>query len=70
MDNYFLLWVKCCIIIINFIAQIVPAVAIRRSFKVAPVPFRLMLFLQGVIRGGLLLFSCSVLSASLRPCGL
>ena len=40
MDNYFLLWVKCCTIIINFIAQIVPAVAIRSSFKMAPVPFR------------------------------
>ena len=44
MDNYFLLWVKCCTIIINFIAQIVPAVAIRSSFKMAPVPFRHRLF--------------------------
>ena len=48
MDNYFLLWVKCCTIIINFIAQIVPAVAIRSSFKIlAPVPFRLRLFCKG-----------------------
>lgn len=69
MDNYFLLWVKCCTIIINFIAQIVPAVAIRSSFKMAPVPFRHRFFLQGVIRGGLL-FSCSVLSDSMRPHGL
>ena len=49
MDNYFLLWVKCCTIIINFIAQIVPSVAIRSSFKIlAPVPFRLMLFCKGL----------------------
>ena len=47
MDNYFLLWVKCCTIIINFIAQIVPAVAIRSSFKTAPVPFRHRLFCKG-----------------------
>ena len=55
MDNYFFLWVKFYTIIINFVAQIVPALAIRSSFKMAAVSFRHALFVggRGVVGGGL-----------------
>lgn len=42
---FFFLWVKTSTIIINFVTQIVPALAIGSSFKLAPVSFRHVKFL-------------------------
>lgn len=50
MDIYFILWVKSSTIAINFFAQIVPALAIGTSFKMAPVFLKMYLF--GRVVGG------------------